>query len=120
MKPRTPQEKKTLSYERDRRNVYGEAPHGARKNIPLRKALRNRANRHYENQQVGYKGPAPDDDLADELESSIYRRVPQEWEKYPDAPLGEVIAKKSKKRAIMRKHGGRKALVTRTPLKSEE
>jgi hypothetical protein len=40
--------------------------------------------------------------------------------KYPDAPLGQVIANKSKKRAIMRKHGGRKALVTRTPLKSEE
>jgi hypothetical protein len=65
-------------------------------------------------------GQAPDADLADELESSIYRRVPQEWEKYPDAPLGEVIANKSRKRTIMRKHGGRKALVTRTPLKSEE
>lgn len=120
MKPRTPNEKKKLSYERDRRNVYGEAPHAARKNIPLRKALRNRANRHYENQQVGYQGPAPDADLADELGSAVYHRAPQEWEKYPDAPLGEVIANKSRKRAIMRKHGGREALITITPLKSKE
>ena len=120
MKPRTPQEKKKLSYERDRRNVYGEAPHAARKNIPLRKALRNRANRHYENQQLDYQGPAPDVDRADELESAIHHRAPQEWEKYPDATLGEVVAKKSRKRAIMRKHGGREALITRTPLKTEE
>jgi hypothetical protein len=120
MKRRTPQEKKQLSYKRDRRNVYGEAPHAARKNIPLRKALRNRANRHHENQQIAYQGPAPDEELADELESSIHHRIPQEWEKYPDAPLGEVVAKKSRKRAIMRTHGGREALITRTPAKPED
>jgi len=52
MKKLTPQEKKELSYERDRRNVYGRSPHASRKAIPLHKALRNRANRHLENQQV--------------------------------------------------------------------
>ena len=114
MKRKTPQEKKQISYERDRRNVYGEAPHAARKAIPLRKALRNRANRHVANQSVDYQGPAPDEDLADELESRVHHRVPQEWEKYPDAPLGEVIANKSRKRKIMREHGGREALITRT------
>src|SRR6266849_3795152 len=114
MRPKTPQDKKQLSYERDRRNVYGEAPHAARKAIPLRKALRNRANRHVANQSVDYQGPAPDEDLADELESRVHHRVPQEWEKYPDAPLGEVIANKSRKRKIMREHGGREALITRT------
>ena len=120
MKRRTPQEKKKLSYERDRRNVYGRAPHASRRLIPLNKALRNRANRHYENQQVDYQGPVPEEAVADELESSIHHRAPQEWEKYPDAPLGEVVATKSGRRAIMRKHGGREALKTRTPLKSEE
>jgi hypothetical protein len=40
MKKRTPQEKKKLSLERDLLNVNGEAPHAARKSIPLRKALR--------------------------------------------------------------------------------
>jgi hypothetical protein len=120
MKRRTPQEKKMLSYERDRRNVYGQSPHAARKHIPLRKAQRNRANRHYENQKADYQGPALDVDMADELESLIFHRAPQKWEKYPDAPLGEVVAKKSRKRAIMRSYGGREALRTRSLLKSKD
>ena len=120
MKRRTPQEKKELSYERDRRNVYGRAPHASRKLIPLNKALRNRANRHYENQQVDYQGPVPDEDLADELGSSLHHRVPQEWKKYPDAPLGEVVAKKSRKRAIARKHAGGKTVIPATARKPEE
>ena len=120
MRRKTPQEKKKLSYERDRRNVYGEAPHAARKSIPLRKALRNRANRHYQNQQLGYMGPAPDESLADELESLIHHRVSQRWRKDRDAPLGEVKARKSEKRAVMREAGGRKALITIRHLKIEE
>lgn len=107
---RTPQEKKRLSYARDRRNVYGEAPHAARKSIPLRKALRNRANRHYTNRQLRYEVVGFDEELADAIESRIRRKAPHEWEKYPDAPLGEVVERKSRNRAIMREHGGRKAL----------
>jgi len=110
MRKLTPQEKKQLSYRRDRRNVYGEAPHGARKNIPLRKALRNRANRHAANTAVAYQGPTPNQDRADELESSVHHRTPQEWVKYRDEPLGQVIANKARKRKIMREHGGRDAL----------
>jgi hypothetical protein len=120
MKRKMPQEKKQLSYERDRRNVYGRSPHASRKLIPLNKALRNRANRHRENQLVDYQGPTPNLELADELGSSIHHRVPRGWEKYPDAPLGEVVAKKSKERATMRKRGGREALITKTPVKSGE
>lgn len=104
MTKRTPQEKKQLSYKRDRRNVYGEAPHAARKNVPLRKALRNRANRHVANQALAYQGPIPDEERADELESLMHHRAPRHWEKHPDAPLGEVIANKSRKRKIMREH----------------
>jgi len=110
MKKLTPQEKKELSYERDRRNVYGNAPHAARKWIPLRKAMRNRANRHSQNQQIKLQGPAPDQDRADDLESQLHQRAPKEWEKYPDAPLREVVVKKSTDRDVMQKHGGRKAL----------
>jgi len=119
-KRRTPQEKKKLSYERDRRNVYGEAPHAARKSIPLRKALRNRANRHYQNQQLSYLGPTPDEALSDELGSLTRHRVAQYWQKYPDAPLGEVVGRKSERRAVMREKGGRKALITVRRLKIEE
>jgi len=107
MRKRTPQEKKELSYKRDRRNVYGEAPHAARKNVPLRKAIRNRANRHVANQSLSYQGPAPDDDLADELESRIHHRAPHEWEKMPHAPLGEVIDYKSRKRKSIREGDSR-------------
>src|SRR5262245_1699938 len=120
MRRRIPQQKKELSYKRDRRNVYGEAPHAARKNVPLRKAIRNRANRHVANQSLAYQGPTPDDDLADELESQMKHRAPHQWEKYPDAPLGEVIAKKSRKRKIMRENGGRSALITRVHVVREE
>jgi hypothetical protein len=112
MTKRTPQEKKRLSYARDRRNDYGEAPHAARKNIPLRKALRNRANRHYANQQLTYEGLGFDEELADAIESRVRQKAPHEWEKYPDAPLGEVVARKSRNRVIMQEHGGRKALKT--------
>jgi hypothetical protein len=113
MKRRTPQEKKKHSYERDRRNVYGEAPHAARKSIPLRKALHNRANRHYQNQQLGYVGPVPNESLADELESLLHQRVPQRWRKCRDAPLGEVVSKKSGERAALRESRGRKPRVFR-------
>jgi len=110
MKKRTPQEKKALSYARDRRNVYGEAPHAARKSIPLQKAKRNRANRHYADQQLAYAGKGFDEDLADEAESRMIHKAPKDWGKYPDAPLSEVIAKKSGERAAMRRFGGRDAL----------
>ena len=110
MRRLTPEEKKRLSYERDRRNCYGEAPHAARKSIPLRKALRNRANRHYQNRQLQYTGPAPDQDFAEELESLLYRRALQDWKKSPDAPLGEVVREKLTRRENMRTHGGRRAL----------
>ena len=112
MGKRTPQEKKRLSYARDRRNVYGEAPHAARKNIPLRKALRNRANRHYANQQLTFEGVGFDEELADAIESRVRQKAPHEWGKWPDAPLCEVVARKSRNRAIMQEHGGRKALIT--------
>src|SRR5262245_26653740 len=110
LRKRTPQEKKHLSYKRDRRNVYGEAPHSARRKIPLRKAQRNRVDRRVANEAVAYLGPTPSDDLADEIESRVHHHAPQEWEKYPDAPLGRVVADKARKRKIMREHGGREAL----------
>lgn len=46
---RTRQEKKSLSLAKDRRNDYGEAPHGARQSIPLRKKWRNCTNHHNRN-----------------------------------------------------------------------
>jgi len=112
MKKRTPQEKKKLSLERDRRNAYGESPHNARKNIPLRKALANRATRHQVNQQLGYEGVGLDDELADDIESRVKHKAPQAWIKYPDKPLGEVVARKLQTRAARQKVAARKVKQT--------
>jgi len=120
MRKRTPHEKKELSYERDRRNVYGESPHAGRKAIPLRKALRNRANRRLANQELAIQGPTPSDDISDAVESGINQKAPKNWNKTPDAPLGKVLAEKSRRRKIMRENGGRDALVTRITLNTEE
>ena len=82
--------------------------------------LCNRANRHAANEAVAYQGPAPSDDLADQLESRLHHHMPQEWEKYPDEPLGRVVADKARERKIMREHGGREALIFRpAPVKQK-
>jgi hypothetical protein len=87
--------KKSLSLAKDRCNVYGEAPHGARKSIPLRKKLRNRANRHNQESKLPSAPASFDAVEADEIDSSMYDKAPQRWSKSPDAPLGSVIAKKT-------------------------
>ncbi len=51
-KLKTPQDKKRASLARDRRNAYGESPHGARKSIPRNKALSRQAARRAANQSL--------------------------------------------------------------------
>ncbi len=106
---KTPQEKKRLSYTKDRRNCYGESPHGARRSIPLNKALRNRANRRYQDQQLSGLGGEPDEQRYDEAESRMRHRAPKRWNKYPDAPLLQVVRGKLEDRARMDACGGRRA-----------
>jgi hypothetical protein len=82
---------------KDRRNVYGEALHGARKSIPLRKKLRHYANRHQESKLPSE--PAPfEAETADEIESSMHDKVPPVWDQYPETPLGDVITKSNGER----------------------
>ena len=106
---KTPQEKKRLSYTKDRRNCYGESPHGARRSIPLNKALRNRANRRYQDQQLSGLGGEPDEQRYDEAESRMRHRAPKRWNKYPDAPLLQVVQGNLEDRARMDACGGRRA-----------
>jgi hypothetical protein len=105
MRRRTPEEKKQLSLAKDRRNVYGEPPHGARKSIPLQKRLRNRANRHSQDAPLLATPKQFDIDEADKIESAIYAKAPKRWEKVPDAPLGDVIALNQEQRE--QSHGRR-------------
>lgn len=98
MRGRTPQEKKEISLRKDRRNVYGESPHGARKAIPLRKKLRNRANRHQQDSKLPSAPTQVEQDQADEIESSVRAKAPKTWDKSPDAALAKVLAGKQRRR----------------------
>jgi hypothetical protein len=98
MARRTPQEKKKLSLQKDRRNTYGEPPHGARKSIPLHKRLRNRANRHQQDLKLHVAPKQLDEGEADEIESSTRSKAPKRWRKVPDAPLGRIVAAKHERR----------------------
>jgi hypothetical protein len=95
----TPQEKKRLSYAKDRRNTYGENSKASRKGIPLAKARANRADRHAQDKllsdAVGAAGP---DDLAN-AELRVRTVKPREWKKSPDEPLGEVLARRRQRKA---------------------
>jgi len=92
MRRRTPQEKKKLSLKKDRRNSYGESPHGSRKSIPLNKRLRNRSDRHHQEGQLPTLPGQLDVDEGDKIESAILSKAPRRWDKVPDLPLGEIIA----------------------------
>ena len=109
MRKKTPQEKKRLSYKKDRRNCYGESPHGARKSIPIRKKLRNRANRKYQEQQLTITGLKLDDDLAEQIETRLYQKAPKVWNKVADAPLKKAVKRKQQRRQKLEKEGGRRA-----------
>jgi hypothetical protein len=100
-KPRSPQEKKLLSYEKDRRNAYGERGSHSRHAIAGQKACNRRAVRHRAD-QVLKNIPVTQVDLLDEadvLVKTIPRRL---WGKYPDQPLGKVVKRKLERRVGQR------------------
>ncbi|MGX1808786.1 hypothetical protein ACWIGI_23955 [Nocardia sp. NPDC055321] len=95
MSRKSPQEKKALSYARDRRNTYGENDKSSRKNIARNKRVPNRADRRRETQQLATAtGPLSLDaaavaDLS--LTTTMSMWVTRSWRKSPDTPLGEVV-----------------------------
>lgn len=103
---RTPQEKKKLSYEKDRRNTYGESPHSSRRSIPRRKAFRNRANRHRQGLALRRLAARMDDDLADQIEAGVFRYAPKVWNKVPDEPLRVVVERALEGRRRFQEAGG--------------
>ncbi len=80
---RSPQEKKILSYARDRRNVYGENDKASRKNIPRSKAMGARAYRSEVKQAMREAG-----DEADIAAAEVSRR---RFAKDPDVALGAYL-----------------------------
>ena len=89
---RSPQEKKALSYGKDRRNCYGENDKASRRLVPLRKAQDHRRRRRGAAQAVGTL-EALSEEAAAVLESSVRRDVErgQAWRKCADRPLRDVV-----------------------------
>jgi hypothetical protein len=96
---RSPQEKKALSYARDRRNAYGESDKGSRKAIPLHKRLVSRANRHAARQQLSETGDRVASERAERVEERVQGAKPKTWRKWPDQPLGQILEQKRQRRA---------------------
>lgn len=98
---KTPQEKKKLSYAKDRRNVYGEKGSGSRHAIRRNKDKIERAARHEQKQLLHDVIGTTDEAEIAAIENAV-RLSPKgkkKFRKYPDAPLGEVIELKRKRHA---------------------
>jgi HTH-type transcriptional regulator/antitoxin HigA len=95
---KSPQDKKALSLQRDRRNTYGENAKSSRKNIPRSKQLSQRAMRRATNSPLqGLHGIVSEDLAVDtELKSRIkgIEKNRSRFKKWPDKPLGKVLEKK--------------------------
>lgn len=104
---RTPQEKKSLSLKRDRRNAYGQNDKASRKAIPLRKALEARRVRRKADEPLARAVEGLEPAALDLAESSVRQELHRVggWTKSPDAPLGEVIARAKVRR--VRREGRR-------------
>ncbi|WP_111266031.1 hypothetical protein [Marilutibacter maris] len=87
---RTPQEKKALSLERDRRNVVAESQWGGRDAIARRKQWVNQSHRKAVHQELSaLSGHLPADPEA--VESAVASSKRHHWRKTPDIPLGEAL-----------------------------
>lgn len=99
-KRRTPQEKKQASYDKDRRNVYGER--GAHSRHAIARAKQSRSGRARAATRQAVDAYARDPELAERLEGRATVRTGGRWRKVPDEPLGDVLAVKLVRRA---RHG---------------
>jgi hypothetical protein len=96
---RSPQEKKALSYVRDRRSDYGENDKASRKAVPRRKAHASRKDRHQVAQDLATLVRLPAE-AAEVVESSARHDVQRVrgWRKAPDKPLADYLADKAKRK----------------------
>ncbi|GAA3090718.1 hypothetical protein GCM10017562_72110 [Streptomyces roseofulvus] len=106
MKRRSPQEKKRLSYLKDRRNSYGENDKSSRKNIRRNKRFQHTANRRHAQTALTTLLGSLDDARADAVEERMSGRRPKRWRKFPDAPLGAVVDGTLQRRVAADPEGG--------------
>ena len=89
-RPRSPQEKKTLSLELDRRNVVAESQWGGRDAIAKRKQWVNQSHRKAVHQELSaLSGSVPAD--PEIVESALADAKRPNWRKQPDVPLKDAL-----------------------------
>ncbi len=91
MKRKTPQEKKTLSYAKDCRNVYGENDKTSRVSIRRNKTFPTRAFRKNINDILQGAVGAVDLEKAEVLDVNIRAINRRKWKKSADMPLGKIV-----------------------------
>jgi hypothetical protein len=97
MKRKTPQKKKSESYAKDRRSIYGNNAKAARKAVPKRKQVRSQNERRLAKQELAGAAAAYDEARVDSMVDRVSVKRHKAWKKEPDAPLGEVLAPKGKR-----------------------
>jgi hypothetical protein len=101
-KIKNPEQKKRLSLERDRRNLFGENSKSSRRNIARSKQLRQMNERRGIAQVLGRLTGQVGDDVASNAELQVKLAITDSnnrgFQKHPDKPLREVIERKLAKR----------------------
>ena len=98
MTRKTPQQKKRLSYLKDRRNTYAENSKSSRQSIRQHKRYVNKANRRYAERHIAELAGKPDSDILEAAELQVVSRRPKRWAKMADEPLGDVVQDKLARR----------------------
>ena len=97
MKRKTPQEKKSESYAKDRRNTYGENSKASRKSIPRHKQRSHQLDRRIASEGLRVDGGEVDLERADAAETRRLLAAKYAFKKQPDQPLGEVLKRRGKR-----------------------
>jgi hypothetical protein len=104
-KVKSPQEKKALSYAKDRRNDYGENDKASRRIIPLRKAKAHRSFRKKLSDILQKSLVVKDSESLEIIENEVKSIRKDNWKKYPDGPLGKYVERKLNDRQRHRGQG---------------
>ena len=94
---KSPQEKKLLSYAKDRRNTFGENSKASRKGIPLAKARANRVERHAQDHLLSQAVAVTSEEALIAVEVAVRSTKPRQWRKSPDMPLSKYLARRARK-----------------------
>jgi hypothetical protein len=94
MKKLTPKDKKSLSYENDRRNRFGQNAKASRKLIPLRKSKSRRSSRHAAS-TIAREAVSEADGLSQiRAEARALVVDKRRWQKVPDVSLKDALSAK--------------------------